>query len=145
MLPDSGNYMVGKKTTFVVTTIGVMGLALFICHEFILSGIGDFLVVQEQIQPADLIHVIAGPDEYTDYAAQLYRQGYAKKIFFTGGWCSYHNENHGERGRERAVANGVPPQAIAADDSAVTSTYSEVVRLKEFLDEAKCPSDRSQW
>jgi len=131
--------MIGKKATVYAVTIGVIGLIMFTGRESILSRIGDFLVVQDKLQQADVIHVIAGPDKYTDYAVQLYRQGYGKKIFFTGGWCQLHNAKHGERGRERASANGVPPQAIAVDESPVTSTYSEVVKLKEFIDRSEMP------
>ena len=131
--------MAGKRSALVFAAISVIGLIMFTGRESILSRIGDFLVVQDKLQPADVIHVIAGPDKYTDYAVQLYWQGYGKKIFFTGGWCQLHNAKHGERGRERASANGVPPQAIAVDESPVTSTYSEVVKLKEFIDRSEMP------
>jgi hypothetical protein len=56
---------------------------VFVLREPILFKIGDFLVVQDEVQAADVIHVIAGPDEYTDYVARLFRQGNGGKIFFT--------------------------------------------------------------
>jgi uncharacterized SAM-binding protein YcdF (DUF218 family) len=108
-------------------------------RERVLYAIGDFLVVQDKLQTADVIHVIAGPDEYTDYAVRLYQQGYGKRIFFTGGWCREHSDYHGDRGRRRAGAQGVPAEAIATDDSHVTSTYSEVVRLREFIRQSETP------
>jgi len=37
--------------------------------------IGDFLVVEDDLRPADVIHIIAGDDYRTDYAIQLYQQG----------------------------------------------------------------------
>jgi uncharacterized SAM-binding protein YcdF (DUF218 family) len=131
--------MAGKRAALVFAAVGVIGLMMFNAGESILSAIGDFLVVQDKLQPVDVIHVVAGPDEYTDYAVQLYQQGFGKKIFFTGGWCPFHNVMHGEHGRERAVANGVSPEAIAGDDSPVTSTYSEVVRLKVFIEGNEMP------
>jgi uncharacterized SAM-binding protein YcdF (DUF218 family) len=125
--------MARNKVSLVIAAIGLIGLTLFLAREPILFKVGDFLVVQDPIRVVDVIHVIAGPDEYTDYAARLFRQGHGKKIFFTGGWCREHRENHGDRGRRKAVANGVPPEAIVTDDSPVTSTYSEVERLKAWI------------
>jgi uncharacterized SAM-binding protein YcdF (DUF218 family) len=105
----------------------------------ILMAIGDFLVVQDELSPSDVIHVIAGEDDRTDYAIQLYQQGYGKQLFFTGGWCRFHNLYHGEHGRALALEQGVPPEAVAIDESWVTSTYSEAVRLKEFIDTSPVP------
>jgi uncharacterized SAM-binding protein YcdF (DUF218 family) len=126
-----------------ITIIGVallmLGATLFLVREAILLVVGDFLVVQDKLQPADVIHVIAGPDEQTDYAIQLYQQGYGKEIFFTGGWCVLHNFWHGRHGRDRALQRGIPSKAIAIDESPVTSTYSEVMRLKEFIDHSEGP------
>jgi uncharacterized SAM-binding protein YcdF (DUF218 family) len=128
-----------KHILIVTIPAFLLLVTLFIAREPILLAIGDFLVVQDKLQPADVIHVIAGLDDRTDYAIQLYRQGYGKQIFFTGGWCIYHNYYHGQHGRERALEQGIPPEAIAIDDAQVTSTYSEVVRLKEFITHSQSP------
>ena len=102
-------------------------------------AIGDFLIVQDPLKPADVIHVIAGDDFRTDYAFQLYRQGYGKTIFFTGGWCDIHLYQHGTHAREKAVAQGIPLDPIASDDSAVMSTYMEAERLKEWIQRSSSP------
>ena len=83
--------------------------------------------------------MIAGEDYRTDYALQLYKEGYAKKLFFTGGWCRIHRYNHGEHAEERALAAGVPPDAIAIDDSHVTSTFMEILRLQEWIGHLQTP------
>jgi uncharacterized SAM-binding protein YcdF (DUF218 family) len=114
-------------------------LTLVLIREPILFVIGDFLVVRDELQLADVIHVISGPDDRTDYAIQLYKEGYARQIFFTGGWCSFHNYYHGQHGRERALEQRIPPEAIAIDDSRVTSTYAEVFQLKEFITHSQAP------
>jgi uncharacterized SAM-binding protein YcdF (DUF218 family) len=108
-----------------------VGVILF--REQILLLIGDYLVVQDALNPADVIHVIAGEDYRTDYAFQLYRQGYAKTIFFTGGWCETHLYGHGVHAREKAILQGIPLDAIASDDSQVMSTYMEAERLKDWI------------
>lgn len=128
-----------RHINIIAVAVLIFGAALFLLRERILLAAGDFLIVQDTLQPADLIHVIAGPDEQSDYAIQLYQEGYGAKVFFTGGWCRSHNFYHGRHGKERALAHGVPPSAIAIDDSPVTSTYGEVSRLKEFIFESKAP------
>ena len=128
-----------KQILIPAAAVVVLGVALFLAREPILLAIGDFLVVQDQLHPADVIHVIAGADDRTDYAIQLYKQGYGKVILFTGGWCRFHNLYHGQHGRELALQQGVPPEAIAIDESLVTSTYAEVARLQEFIARSEAP------
>jgi uncharacterized SAM-binding protein YcdF (DUF218 family) len=113
--------------------------AFYIFRDPILLKIGGYLVIQDDLSPVDLIHVIAGEDYRTDYAIQLYKQGLAKYIFFTGGWCDFHHYNHGQHGMERALDQGVPAQAIAYDDTHVISTYDEALRLKAYMDESQSP------
>jgi uncharacterized SAM-binding protein YcdF (DUF218 family) len=121
----------------ILFVISFLGITTFIYHEPIFLIPGDFLIIQDELQPADLIHVIAGSDHRTDYAIQLYKLGYAKSIFFTGGWCTIHGYYHGEHAKRRALKQGVPLDAIAADDTHVTSTYSEILRLEEFIKKSR--------
>jgi uncharacterized SAM-binding protein YcdF (DUF218 family) len=128
-----------KPLVGAVLIVLALAIVLFLAREPILLAVGDFLVVRDDLQPADVIHVIAGSDDRTDYAIELYRQGYGKRIFFTGGWCQYHGYYHGQHGTQRAIEQGVPAEAIAVDESWVTSTYSEAVRLKEFVAHGSAP------
>jgi uncharacterized SAM-binding protein YcdF (DUF218 family) len=128
---------IGLAAVIAVTLL--LSLTLFLYRESILSAIGDFLIVTDELQPADIIHVIAGADHRTDYAIQLYKQGYARQIFFTGGWCSQHQVVHAEHGKERAVEEGVPPDVIATDITPITSTYAEALRLQQFIDSSQVP------
>jgi uncharacterized SAM-binding protein YcdF (DUF218 family) len=126
------------KTIIVLTPLLLIG-TLFLTGEQILLAIGDFLVIKDDLKAADVIHVIAGEDYRTDYAIKLYKQGYGKQIFFTGGWCHGHNFYHGKHGKQRAVKQGIPKAAVAIDDSEVKSTYAEVVRLKEYIAQSQTP------
>ena len=120
--------------------IGVLlSATLYLAHERILLAVGDFLVVRDTLNPADVIHVIAGEDYRTDYAIQLFQQGFGRELYFTGGWCPLYNENHGDRAKRRALQQGIPLEALVTDDFPVTSTYSEVLRLKEFLRQSQVP------
>ena len=123
----------------IIAGIAAVGVIVFLVREPILLAVGNFLVVQEDLQPADVIHVISGPDYRSDYGDELYRQGYAKQMFFTGGWCPVIQGNHALRAEERALEQGIPATAIVADGFQVTSTYSEAVRLKMFIDQSPVP------
>ena len=128
-----------KRRIQTITGFVILLLALVVFREQWLQWIGDYLIVDDSLKPADVIHVIAGDDYRTEYAIQLYKQGEAGTIFFTGGWCDTHLYYHGEHGREVSLAAGLPPQAIASDDTAVTSTYMEAERLKVWIDHSPRP------
>ena len=116
--------------------LSLVGLTIILVlfRERWLVLVGDFLVVEDTLRPADVIHVIAGEDYRTDYAIQLYKKGYGKTLFFTGGWCKIHQYNHGEHAKEISLRQGVPLEAIAFNDSGVTSTYMEAEKLKEWIE-----------
>jgi uncharacterized SAM-binding protein YcdF (DUF218 family) len=145
----------GKILILVAFLLSPFWLAVF--RENLLLAVSKFLIIESKLHPADVIHVIAGDDYRTDYAIGLYQQGYAEYIFFTGGDCKQHGYKHGEHGEQVALARGIPQEAIAYDDSFVTSTYSETVRLKVWMEHSSVPiqsvivvSDpfhmrRSQW
>lgn len=121
----------------VILGLVVLGIVPVLFRTQLLMLIGHFLIVQDTLHSADVIHVIAGDDYRTDYAIQLYKLGYAKKLFFTGGWCDIHDYWHGEHAKERALAQGVPSDAIAFDDSKVTSTYMEAEKLKAWIGQSR--------
>lgn len=96
---------------------------------------GDYLVVESPLDKVDVLHVIAGDDERVAYAIRLYNEGYAGRLFFTGGWCDVLQDEHGRLAREQALEAGVPEAAIVIDDTPVTSTYMEAQRLKMWMDQ----------
>lgn len=128
-----------KPALVIAAAIVTAGIGLWLAREPVLVSVGSYLVVQDELVPADVIHVIAGTDDRTDYAIELYHQGYGERIFFTGGWCDTIQADHGQYGRQRAIDQGVPPEAIVADSAPVTSTYSEVVRLREWIAARQVP------
>ena len=128
-----------KRVPVVAVAVVLVCVTLFLAREPLLLALGNFLVVKDDLLPADVIHVISGPDGRTDYAIQLYEQGYGKQILFTGGWCAAIDGTFAERSRQRAIKQGVPGDVVAVDGSWITSTYSEAVRLKEFIAGSQSP------
>ena len=128
-----------QSKRIILISLVALAIILFLSRERWLKWIGDFLIVQDTLKPADVIHVIAGEDYRTDYAFQLYQQGYGKMVFFTGGKCDFHLSGHGARAREKALVQGVPLAAIASDESEVMSTYMEAELLKEWMEKNTSP------
>jgi uncharacterized SAM-binding protein YcdF (DUF218 family) len=125
---------------YILIGLGILGLAaLILFREQLLQSLGDHLIIEDKLYPADVIHVIAGDDYRTDHAIELYHQGYGKILFFTGGWCKGEDYRHGEHAQERSLAQGVPLEAIAYDDVEVDSTYSEALRLKAWIGQSPIP------
>lgn len=128
-----------QSKRIILISLVALAIILFLSRERWLKWIGDFLIVQDTLKPADVIHVIAGEDYRTDYAFQLYQQGYGKMVFFTGGKCDFHLSGHGARAREKALVQGVPLAAMTSDDSEVMSTYMEAELLKEWMEKNTSP------
>lgn len=110
----------------------ITGLALYLAREPILLAIGDFLVVEDTLQPADLIHVVSGEEDRLDYGVQLYLQGFGRRLFFTGDGVPDKPVIRAELYQEEAISQGVPPADIYLDGGPIDSTYSEAVRLKQI-------------
>lgn len=121
------------KRIIILVVLTLSGGIVVSTHERILFSVGNFLVIKDRLQQADVIHTIAGPDYRMDYAIDLYKQRYGKKLFFTGGWCAFHKIYHGMHSKEHAIEQGVTSEDIFIDESEVHSTYAEILRLKAFI------------
>ncbi len=133
------NRTVRSFILMIVLALVVIAAVVWLNKEAILMAVGDFLIVQDKLEPADVIHVISGEEYRTEYGIQLYQQGYGKELFFTGGWCQQHQYYHGQHSKELAIELGVPSSAIATDDTEIHSTYEEAERLKAFIIESPMP------
>jgi uncharacterized SAM-binding protein YcdF (DUF218 family) len=127
-----------NRDRVIIASAILLGAAAFLNREKVLLVVGNYLVIQDRLVPADVIHVIAGDDYRTEYGIQLYKQGYAKYIFFTGGWYEPVGW-HGAHGQQLALQRGIPLEAIVFDDTKVTSTYDEVMLLKAWMDQSSQP------
>jgi uncharacterized SAM-binding protein YcdF (DUF218 family) len=100
---------------------------LFLIHQPVLLALGDVLVVEDKLKPADLIHILGGGFDRLDYGLQLYTQGYGQRIFITGG-------DDAIAYRAYALTNGAQAKHILPTDSWAINTYQEALELKQFLD-----------
>jgi uncharacterized SAM-binding protein YcdF (DUF218 family) len=125
-----------RKWPIILGTIVLLLATLVLGREPILLGVGDFLIVQDALRPADLIHVLGGDVDRIDYGIELYKQGYGRKIFFTGGRIEIPlvHTTYSRLAQEYAVSKGVRPENVLPHESRATSTYEETLELRAFLD-----------
>ncbi len=99
-----------------------------------IQPIGDYLIVVDKLDKADLITAVSGPEYRIVYAAELYKKGLGATLFFTGGFSAENNRSEANWSMYVATITGVPSEAIAINDKTVISTYDEAVLLREFID-----------
>ena len=122
-----------KLLFYGIVVLVLLAILTGLTWRTVLLALGDVLIVQDELVPADVIHVISGPNYRIDHSVLLYQQGYGKQLFYTG------RQSQSYIQRRRAIRQGVPPEAVVADGSYVTSTYSEAVRLQAYIDQSETP------
>jgi len=100
------------------------------------------LIVNAELPQADTIAVLAGSSTYlerTHRAAQLFHEGRASKIALTNdnlhsGWSGEQQRNplFVEQAFDELTNQGVPAARIEIVPGAVTNTYDEAVRLRQY-------------
>jgi uncharacterized SAM-binding protein YcdF (DUF218 family) len=116
---------------WIFITILFVGICAFVV---LLQPIGDYLVVQDELQKTDLIAAVSGPEYRAVYAAELYTRGLGSTVFFTGGFSEKNHRVEASWSKVVATTHGVPEEAIAIDETAVLSTHDEAVLLKKYID-----------
>ena len=110
-----------------------------------LQVIWDYLCLNIKPQKAD---VIVGFGNFNEdiprRAAELYLQGYAPKILFTGGLgrntVGLLPESEADRFARVAIGCGVPDEAIIREDKS-TNTAENIIFTRKLLEELNIPHD----
>ena len=110
-----------------------------------LQVIWDYLCLNQQPQKAD---VIVGFGNFNEdiprRAAELYLQGYAPKVLFTGGLgrntVGLLPESEASRFARVAMACGVPEDAIIKEDKS-TNTAENIIFTRKLLEDLNVPHD----
>jgi uncharacterized SAM-binding protein YcdF (DUF218 family) len=87
--------------------------------EYPFSCITDFIFLETEISPADIILVPGGSHpQQMEKAAKLYHMGLAPYILPSGGYNSYINELEWNYFKRIGLERGVPEEAILKEDQA---------------------------
>ncbi len=97
-------------------------LGLYFVHPFALNGLGRFLIVQDKLEKADVIVVLAGDPsgKRVDQAVKLYWKGYAPKMLLSGGDLAW-NLKAAYWMKKQANHLGVPDYAIILEDQSMST------------------------
>src|SRR6478735_5485855 len=106
----------------ILEGIGLLTIAGVLAGVFVFFNLADLLQREDQPQKADFIFPLAGNFDRVDKAAQLYKQGFAPKIFMSDPY-----------GRNRLLAARVPIDAIVWPGGNTRSTAEEVEILRSFI------------
>jgi uncharacterized SAM-binding protein YcdF (DUF218 family) len=117
----------------IILIVAIVGFGLFL-------GTGFYLSPQDDLQKADAIVVVSG-GQTTSRASkgiELYKQGYAPKIIFSGAALDDGPSNAFAM-RDQALAEGVPSRAIIIDEKS-QNTFENAANSKRILDELEAKS-----
>ena len=132
--------MAGSRSRRIVSLLAllVIGLAAVAFHRPILSGAGQLLVGSDKLEKADAAVVLSGEQGNglrTSAAAQLYRDGWVRRIVLSGARVGYrHHES--DFSLQRALALGVPRQDVMPFPLDTHSTQEEAAYLIPRLESA---------
>ncbi len=116
-----------KKRWWVTPVALIAAIAVILVVVFV--NLGAFLMVNEQPVQSDVIVVLAGDEgARTVYGVELYQQGYAGKLLFSG--CEHTSADM----LQIAVEMGVPESDILIDEQS-ESTYDNAVYSRQIIEE----------
>ncbi len=115
----------GWTLAIILTTL-VVGFVLLV-------GVGFYLSPQDNVDKADAIVVVSGGQTTSraEKGIDLYKQGYAPKIIFSGASLDDGPSNAFAM-RDQALASGVPASNIYIDEKS-QNTYENAVNSKAIL------------
>jgi uncharacterized SAM-binding protein YcdF (DUF218 family) len=116
-----------RRSLILLSTAVLLMTIVYLTREPILLRLGSFLIVHDNLHPADLIHPLGGGYDRLDYAVKLYKKGYAHRIFVTG-------DDDAIIYRKYVIAKGTPAENVFPDKSWSTTTYEEALELKKFFE-----------
>jgi len=119
-----------------------LALVAFVAWSLLAWTAAEALIVKAELAQPDALVVLAGSSTYverTRRAAQLFQEGRAPSIVLTNdnelsGWSVDEQRNplFVERAAGELKRQGVPAEKIEIAPGAVSSTYDEAVRLREY-------------
>jgi len=128
----------GGCLKFFTRGLGLLLLVAFLIFGsyIILRGAGAYLIIADELQPANAIVMLSGGVESRmEEALSLYRDGYGKLIILTetGQQLENFDALHSYDIRIQLLNNGIPGGNILITDNIVNSTADEAYAVKVLL------------
>ncbi|MDP2965424.1 MAG: YdcF family protein [Pelolinea sp.] len=123
---------------FITRGVGLLALLAFLAigGYIFLRGAGAYLIIADELQPAQAIVMLSGGDDSRmQEALSLYNDNYGKVIILTetGRQLEKFDTLHSNDIRIQLLNNGVPSGNILITDIKVSSTLDEAYAIKKLL------------
>jgi uncharacterized SAM-binding protein YcdF (DUF218 family) len=117
--------------------VAIAALAAFLAmHSIWLRWMAEFLIVRDELRPADIIVAVSGEASRNHYAIHLYKAGYAPRLLFDIGplksWVFGKELDLVELARTRVQELGVDPADLLIQEDCV-STHADALYAKQNL------------
>ncbi|MGE0267501.1 MAG: YdcF family protein [Candidatus Omnitrophota bacterium] len=120
-----------KFIIFFAVCVFIAGI-LIASKDYYLPLFGSFLVIKDDLKPADAVIVLGGEEERIYYAVKLYKQKLVKYIVITGGGVTGREISIAGWLKIRALKSGVPEKNILLETKA-EHTYQHPIFVKPIL------------
>ena len=117
---------------FILTLALILGIGYLALYGLLL-GIGDYLTPSDPLQKADVIVVLSGGSDRTEWGIKLYQDGWAHKILFSGAAMDKTGPSNAKAMAAAALQEGVPSDAVLIEQKA-TNTYENGILSKPIID-----------
>ncbi len=114
-----------RKTKLLLSLL-VLGAAIWLSREAILTSLGSYLVEAEEPKQAEIAVVLGGDSEgnRANMGCELLKKGLVKQIWLSGSQSMY-GRTESDLAREWAAARGCDPAKMVALHEVVDSTADE--------------------
>lgn len=119
-----------KRIAWLGLFLSAAALACFL-YPVGLNGLARFLIVRDEIEPADAIIVLSGDvnGERVSEAVRLYKKGYGRRLVMSGGPLSW-RLTAAEWMQKQALAMGVPARAILLEKGSQSTVDNALFTLR---------------
>ncbi|MGB9613017.1 MAG: YdcF family protein [Candidatus Margulisiibacteriota bacterium] len=102
-----------RNKLFWLFLLVVILIGSYFSYPFILMGMANYLIVQDEIKPADVIVVLGGDNngERVEEGVKLFKRGYAPYLLMSGGPLAW-KLTQAQWMKKQAVESGIPPKFI---------------------------------
>ena len=128
--------LLGIILTFVQTAWKI--LLVVLVAGLLIFWVGKFLSPSDDLEKSDAIVAISGGDTKarTQAAIDLYKDGWSKKLIFSGAALDPLSPSNARVMREMAVRSGVPNEDILIDEEA-QDTAQNALKSRELINQLK--------
>lgn len=122
----------------LVVVLSLCGLLAYLAHPLLLVPLGEFLVVSDEVSPAEVIILTYGATHSRAiHAASLYHAGYAPTVVISGfdlDLAGLTPEEAQTLVRRELEGLGVPSSALVEIKPVSSSTYEEALAVKQLVE-----------